>query len=298
MRPSTPWGSPTLCSRKRATCEPARRGRPPPGPCSSRRKQAASAAGAMRQHLRTHTDCPIRTHARSRGRRRPPLPVRSGEWESVCNISGWQGMPHLRVRPKAMSAHGRQNVQDASGQRCGWLAGWLAGGGTGTPLWGSAGAPAGLCRSCPTRDPGPATAPRRTLFNIGKESKIGAEGISIRSNLAVRRGDGKDVAYRWVGVGAGRGACVGVLGLGLARVAACGWRGTRRERSTRGGVHGAAFCGNGHSARGCLPAPAQGPARPDGEDAAGRRRAERRAGVLRVQEHQGPNARLVSPPPK
>lgn len=75
-----------------------------------------------------------------------------GEWESVCNISGWQGMPHLRVRPKGMSAHGRQNVQDASGQR--------------------------------------------TLFNIGKESKIGSEGISIRSNLAVRRGDGKDVVYR------------------------------------------------------------------------------------------------------
>eukprot|EP00882_Tetradesmus_deserticola_P012376 GHRQ01013116.1.p1 GENE.GHRQ01013116.1~~GHRQ01013116.1.p1 ORF type:complete len:196 (+),score=40.70 GHRQ01013116.1:63-590(+) len=40
-----------------------------------------------------------------------------GEWESVCTVTGYSGMPSLRIRPKNMSRHGRQNVYDYSGQR-------------------------------------------------------------------------------------------------------------------------------------------------------------------------------------
>jgi hypothetical protein len=38
-----------------------------------------------------------------------------GEWESICYIAGYQGMPDLKVRPKAVSMHGRQRILDASG---------------------------------------------------------------------------------------------------------------------------------------------------------------------------------------
>ncbi|KAG2436946.1 hypothetical protein HXX76_006463 [Chlamydomonas incerta] len=73
-----------------------------------------------------------------------------GEWESVCQISGYCGMPPLKIRPKTMSTHGRQYIQDPSGQQ--------------------------------------------TFANVGKESRL--KSMSIRHNLAVRRGNGKDVIYR------------------------------------------------------------------------------------------------------
>lgn len=263
-------------------------------------QQKEAGSVGRRRYAAAPTDARGLPHPHTRALTWPPPPSPACAQRGVGERVQHLGLAGHATPARAPQGHERARPAERAGRQRAEVrvAGWLAGGGTGTPLWGSAGDPAGLCRSCPTRDPGPATGPRRTLFNIGKESKIGAGGVSIRSNLAVRRGDGKDVVYRWVGVGAGCGACVCVLGLGLAKVAACGWRGTRRERSTLGGGHGAAFCGDGHSARGCLPAPAQDPARPDGADAADRRRAERRAGVLRVQEHQGPDARSVSPPSK
>lgn len=39
--------------------------------------------------------------------------MQMGEWESVCTVSGYQGMPSLKIRPKAISRHGRQFVYDA-----------------------------------------------------------------------------------------------------------------------------------------------------------------------------------------
>lgn len=74
---------------------------------------------------------------------------RMGEWESLCHVSGYNGMPGLRVRPKNLSRHGRQYVSDGA---------------------------------------------KRVLFNVGKESKL--KNLALRSNLAVRRGEGKDVVYR------------------------------------------------------------------------------------------------------
>ncbi|KXZ45208.1 hypothetical protein GPECTOR_57g498 [Gonium pectorale] len=73
-----------------------------------------------------------------------------GEWESVCHVSGYRGMPALKIRPKTMSAHGRQYIQDASGQH--------------------------------------------THCNVGKESRL--KSMSVRHNLAVRRGRDKEVVYR------------------------------------------------------------------------------------------------------
>lgn len=39
------------------------------------------------------------------------LPSQLGEWESVCQLSGYAGMPPLKIRPKTMSMHGRQYIQ-------------------------------------------------------------------------------------------------------------------------------------------------------------------------------------------
>jgi hypothetical protein len=39
--------------------------------------------------------------------------MQMGEWESVCTVSGYQGMPSLKIRPKSISRHGRQFVYDA-----------------------------------------------------------------------------------------------------------------------------------------------------------------------------------------
>lgn len=41
----------------------------------------------------------------------------AGEWESICYIGGYNGMPDLKVRPKGFSVHGRQYILDASGER-------------------------------------------------------------------------------------------------------------------------------------------------------------------------------------
>lgn len=73
-----------------------------------------------------------------------------GEWESMCQVSGYCGMPTLKLRPKSMSMHGRQYVQDARGNQ--------------------------------------------TYCNIGKESRL--KSMSVRHNLAVRRGKEKEVVYR------------------------------------------------------------------------------------------------------
>ncbi|GBF88134.1 hypothetical protein Rsub_00846 [Raphidocelis subcapitata] len=72
-----------------------------------------------------------------------------GEWESLATVGGYNGMPTIKIRPKALSRHGRQFVMS----------------------WD-----------------------KQTLFNIGKESKL--KNMSLRSNLAVRRGDTKEVVYR------------------------------------------------------------------------------------------------------
>jgi hypothetical protein len=40
----------------------------------------------------------------------------TGEWDSVCYIGGYNGMPDLKVRPKTLSLHGRQYIRDASGE--------------------------------------------------------------------------------------------------------------------------------------------------------------------------------------
>ncbi|KAL3698597.1 hypothetical protein R1sor_012673 [Riccia sorocarpa] len=39
-----------------------------------------------------------------------------GEWESVCHVTGYHGMPSFKVRPKTMSIHGRQYIQDPKGE--------------------------------------------------------------------------------------------------------------------------------------------------------------------------------------
>ena len=40
----------------------------------------------------------------------------TGEWDSICYIGGYNGMPDLKVRPKTFSLHGRQYIRDASGE--------------------------------------------------------------------------------------------------------------------------------------------------------------------------------------
>ena len=35
-----------------------------------------------------------------------PEEISTGEWESVCYIGGYNGMPNLKVRPKTISRHG------------------------------------------------------------------------------------------------------------------------------------------------------------------------------------------------
>lgn len=44
----------------------------------------------------------------------------------------------------------------------------------------------------------------QTYCNIGKESRL--KSMSVRHNLAVRRGKEKEVVYRWGGVGADGGS--------------------------------------------------------------------------------------------
>ncbi|KAG2494889.1 hypothetical protein HYH03_007127 [Edaphochlamys debaryana] len=73
-----------------------------------------------------------------------------GEWESICHVSGYRGMPAIKIRPKTASMHGRQYVQDNSGNQ--------------------------------------------TFCNVGKESRL--KSLSIRHNLAVRRGKEKELLYR------------------------------------------------------------------------------------------------------
>lgn len=38
------------------------------------------------------------------------------EWESMMNVSGYHGMPSFKVRPKALSRHGTQHVQEYGGR--------------------------------------------------------------------------------------------------------------------------------------------------------------------------------------
>lgn len=73
-----------------------------------------------------------------------------GEWESVCHITGYCGMPNMKIRPKTLSRHGRQYAQDPSGNM--------------------------------------------TFFSLGKESRL--KSMSIRHNLAVRKGITKEPIYR------------------------------------------------------------------------------------------------------
>ncbi len=40
-----------------------------------------------------------------------------GEWDSICTVSGYGGMPSLKIRPKALSRHGRQYVYDAASRQ-------------------------------------------------------------------------------------------------------------------------------------------------------------------------------------
>jgi hypothetical protein len=35
-----------------------------------------------------------------------------GEWDSLSTVAGYNGMPTLKIRPKAVSRHGRQWVYD------------------------------------------------------------------------------------------------------------------------------------------------------------------------------------------
>lgn len=39
-----------------------------------------------------------------------------GEWESMMNVSGYHGMPSFKVRPKALSRHGTQLIQEYGGR--------------------------------------------------------------------------------------------------------------------------------------------------------------------------------------
>ena len=45
-----------------------------------------------------------------------PLADPTEEWDSICYIGGYNGMPNLKVRPKLFSLHGRQYIRDASGK--------------------------------------------------------------------------------------------------------------------------------------------------------------------------------------
>lgn len=38
-----------------------------------------------------------------------------GEWDSICHVTGYRGMPSFKVRPKTMSMHGRQFIIDSQG---------------------------------------------------------------------------------------------------------------------------------------------------------------------------------------
>jgi hypothetical protein len=40
-----------------------------------------------------------------------------GEWESICHVTGYHGMPSFKVKPKTFSVHGRQYVMDPRGER-------------------------------------------------------------------------------------------------------------------------------------------------------------------------------------
>lgn len=40
-----------------------------------------------------------------------------GEWESICHVTGYHGMPSFKVKPKTFSIHGRQLIMDHGGQQ-------------------------------------------------------------------------------------------------------------------------------------------------------------------------------------
>lgn len=40
-----------------------------------------------------------------------------GEWESICHVTGYHGMPSFKVKPKTFSAHGRQFIMDSHGEK-------------------------------------------------------------------------------------------------------------------------------------------------------------------------------------
>jgi hypothetical protein len=40
-----------------------------------------------------------------------------GEWDSICHVTGYHGMPSFKVKPKMLSAHGRQYVMDLRGEQ-------------------------------------------------------------------------------------------------------------------------------------------------------------------------------------
>lgn len=40
-----------------------------------------------------------------------------GEWESICHVTGYHGMPSFKVKPKTFSVHGRQYVMDPRGEQ-------------------------------------------------------------------------------------------------------------------------------------------------------------------------------------
>jgi hypothetical protein len=37
-----------------------------------------------------------------------------GEWDSICRVFGYNGMPSFKIRPKTLSRHGRQYIQVCS----------------------------------------------------------------------------------------------------------------------------------------------------------------------------------------
>lgn len=43
--------------------------------------------------------------------------LQMGEWESMCTVSGYAGMPSLKIRPKGVSRHGRQYANEAGSRR-------------------------------------------------------------------------------------------------------------------------------------------------------------------------------------
>lgn len=113
-----------------------------------------------------------------------------GEWESAANVSGYNGMTSLKIRPKALSRHGRQWVYDWNGALVFNIGKVRPGAHARTRVCMCA------CAMLVWHVPFEAVThrPKRSQTRRAQESKL--KHLSLRSNIAVMKGEGKEVLYR------------------------------------------------------------------------------------------------------